>query len=123
VKVTATRPKITAAGDGPGVVGHAGARLLADLADTTGLTSGFSQALAGLRQRRRGHDPGRITVDVAVILADGGEAIADLAVRRNEAGLFGSVASDPTAWRLLSLSQVLSLATPPGALEMISAGR
>jgi hypothetical protein len=102
VKVTATRPKITAAGDGPGVVG---------------------QALAGLRQRRRGHDPGRITVDVAVMLADGGEAIADLAVRRNEAGLFGSVASDPTAWRLLSLSQVLSLATPPGALEMISAGR
>jgi hypothetical protein len=69
-----------------------------------------------------GHDPGRVAVDVAVMLADGGEAIADLAVRRNEAGLFGSVASDPTAWRLLSLSQVLSLATAPGALEMISAG-
>jgi hypothetical protein len=89
-------------GDGRGVVGHAGARLLADLADATGLTSAFSQALFGLRQRQRGHDPGRIAVDLAVMLADGGEAIADLAVLRDQAGLFGPVASDPTAWRLLS---------------------
>ena len=89
-------------GDGRGVVGHAGARLLADLADATGLTSAFSQALAGLRQRQSGHDPGRIVVDLAVMLADGGEAIADLAVLRDQAGLFGPVASDPTAWRLLS---------------------
>ena len=36
------------------------------------------------------------------MLADGGEAIADLAVLRDQAGLFGPVASDPTAWRLLS---------------------
>jgi hypothetical protein len=89
-------------GDGRGVVGHVGARLLADLADTTGLTSAFSQALAGMRQRRRGLDPGRIAVDLAVMLADGGEAIADLAVLRDQAALFGPVASDPTAWRLLS---------------------
>jgi hypothetical protein len=89
-------------GDGRGVVGHAGARLLADLADATGLTSAFSQALAGLRQRQGGHDPGRIAVDLAVMLADGGEAIADLAVLRNQPALFGTVASDPTAWRLLS---------------------
>jgi hypothetical protein len=84
------------------VVSHAGARLLADLADATGLTSTFNQALAGLRQRQRGHDPGRIAVDLAVMLADGGEAIADLAVLRDQAALFGPVASDPTAWRLLA---------------------
>ncbi|GLZ02519.1 IS1380 family transposase [Actinoplanes sp. NBRC 103695] len=84
------------------MVGHAGARLLTDLADATGLTSAFSQALAGLRRRRRGHDPGRIAVDLAVMLADGGEAIADLAVLRNQPALFGPVASDPSAWRLLS---------------------
>jgi hypothetical protein len=41
-------------------------------------------------------------VDLAVMLADGGEAIADLAVLRNQQALFGPVASDPTAWRLLS---------------------
>jgi hypothetical protein len=89
-------------GGGRGVVGHAGARLLADLADATGLTRTFSQALAGLRQRQGGHDPGRIAVDLAVMLADGGEAIADLAVLRDQSALFGPVASDPTAWRLLA---------------------
>jgi Transposase DDE domain group 1 len=88
--------------DGRGVVGHAGARLLADVADATGLTEQFSLALAGLRQRRGGHDPGRVAVDLAVMVADGGEAIADLAVLRDQCELFGSVASDPTAWRLLS---------------------
>jgi hypothetical protein len=102
VETTRTRPKIVVTGDGRGVVGHAGARLLADLADATGLTSAFSQALVGLRQRQGGHDPGRIAVDLAVMLADGGEAIADLAVLRDQAALFGPVASDPTAWRLLS---------------------
>ncbi|GIM92992.1 IS1380 family transposase [Paractinoplanes toevensis] len=102
MKATATRPKIVVTGGGRGVVGHAGARLLADLADATGLTSAFSQALAGLRQRQGGHDPGRIAVDLAVMLADGGEAIADLAVLRDQSELFGPVASDPTAWRLLA---------------------
>ncbi|MDQ1051696.1 hypothetical protein QFZ76_009932 [Streptomyces sp. V4I2] len=37
-----------------------------------------------------------------MMLADGGEAIADLAVLRDEAGLFGPVASTLTVWRLLA---------------------
>jgi hypothetical protein len=102
VKATGTRPKITVSADGRGVVGHAGARLLADVADATGLTSAVGEALAGLRQRQGGHDPGRVAVDVAVMLADGGVAIADLVVLRDQPGLFGPVASDPTAWRVLS---------------------
>ena len=48
--VTGSRPKIVTTADGRGVVGHAGARLLADLADATGLTSAFGDALASLRQ-------------------------------------------------------------------------
>ncbi len=76
------------------MVGHAGARLLADLADATGLSTAMSDALAPLRQRESGHDPGRVAVDLAVMLADGGEAIADLAVLRNQSRLFGPVASD-----------------------------
>ena len=39
--------------------------------------------------------------DLAVMIADGGEAISDLAVLRNQPALFGEVASDPTAWRTL----------------------
>lgn len=102
MKVTGSRPKIVVSADGRGVVGHAGARLLADVADATGLTAAFSAALGSLRQRDAGHDPGRVAVDLAVMLADGGTTIADLAVLRNQAGLFGAVASDSTAWRLLS---------------------
>jgi len=102
VKATGSRPKITVSGDGRGVVAHAGTRLLADVADVTGLTAAFSEALAPSRQRQGGHDPGRVAADVAVLLADGGEAIADLAVLRDQAALFGPVASDPTAWRVLA---------------------
>jgi hypothetical protein len=43
------------------------------------------------------HDPARVAVDLAVMLADGGEAISDLAVLRDQAQLFGPLASDPTA--------------------------
>lgn len=83
-------------------MGHVGARLLADLAEATGLERGFCEALGSMRQRDSGHDPGRVAVDVAVMLADGGEAICDLAVLRDQSDLFGSVASDPTAWRVLA---------------------
>jgi len=102
VQGTGSRPKIVVSADGRGVVGHAGARLLADIADVSGLTSRFGEALAALRQRDSGHDPGRVAVDVAVMLADGGEAIADLAVLRDQPELFGRVASDATAWRVLN---------------------
>src|SRR5690349_4572236 len=102
VKATGPRPKIIVSADGRGVVGHAGARLLSDVAEVTGLTAACGEALAGLRQRRGVHDPGRVAVDLAVMLADGGTTISDLAVLRDQAGLFGPVASDPTAWRLLS---------------------
>ncbi|MET7715617.1 IS1380 family transposase [Streptomyces sp. NPDC005407] len=97
-----SRPKLHVSADGAGVVGHAGARLLADLADATSLTAAFSTALRPLRPRATGHDPGRVATDLAVMLADGGEAIADLAVLRNQGEVFGPVASTPTAWRLLA---------------------
>jgi len=102
VQTTRSRPKLTVSGDGTGVVAHAGSRLLADLADVTGLTGAFTDALAGLRRRDTGHDPGRVAVDVAVTLADGGETISDLAVLRDQPEVFGPVASAPTAWRVLA---------------------
>jgi hypothetical protein len=86
---------------GRGVVGHAGARLLADVADTLGLTEALSAAMAPTKVRRRGHDRGDVVVDLAVMLADGGETISDLAVLRDQPGLFGAVASTSTAWRAL----------------------
>src|SRR4051812_45732298 len=97
----AARPKIVISGGGSGLVSHAGSRLLADLADRAGVRAGFGAELSGLRERRSGHDPGRVLVDLAVMLADGGTTISDLAVLRHQPDLFGRVASTATAWRVL----------------------
>ena len=63
------------AADGAGLVSHAGAALLAEIADRTGLTRELSAVLAGLRERRGRHDPGRVIRDLAVMLADGGDCL------------------------------------------------
>ena len=52
-------------------------------------------------RRRSAHAPGRVLADLAVMLADGGVAIGDLAVLRDQPDLFGPVASTATAWRVL----------------------
>ena len=52
--------------------------------------------------------------DLAVMLADGGEALCDLAAVRDQQALFGPVASDSTAYRLIE-----PIAADPGALERI----
>jgi hypothetical protein len=97
VKTTATRPKIMMTGDGRG-------RGRSRWCPTARQSRRYHwpdqrvRARVGqLAQRQRGHDPGRIAVDLAVMLVDGGEAIADLAVLRDQAGLFGPVASDSRA--------------------------
>ena len=93
---------VTVAADGDeNTVSHAGAALLAETADRLGLTAALSAGLGGLRQRRGGHDPGRVVRDLAVMLADGGDALCDLRALRDQPALFGSVASDSTAWRVI----------------------
>src|SRR5271165_3949376 len=85
--------------DGAGLVSHAGSALLAQVADKLGLSRALSLRLAGMKQRRRGHDPGRVILDLAVVLADGGECVSDLGGLRDQEALFGLVASDSTAFR------------------------
>jgi len=82
-------------------VSHAGSALIAQVADKLGLTRALSLRLASLKQRRRGHDPGRVIRDLAVMLADGGECVSDLAAVRDQEALFGPVASDSTAFRVV----------------------
>jgi DDE family transposase len=82
------------------VVSHVGAALLRMLADRTGLTERLSAALAR-RGWWPGHDRGRVLSDLAVMIADGGEAICDIDVLRHQPELFGSVASAATCWRAL----------------------
>jgi hypothetical protein len=98
---TTARPKLVVSADGRGVVSHAGSRLLVDLAEKTSLTGRLGEALAGLARPRACHDPGRVLADLAVAVAGGAECISDIAVMVDQPGLFGSVASDSTVWRLL----------------------
>jgi Transposase DDE domain group 1 len=104
------RPALTVTTGGKGVVAHAGARLLCDLADGVGLTAGLSAAMAPTKRRRRGHDRGRVLIDVAVAIADGATTISDLRVLANQPSLFGEVASTATAWRALQAVDDAALA-------------
>jgi hypothetical protein len=89
-------------GGGKCVANHAGARLVADVADSVGLTAALSTAMAPTKQRATGHDRGQVLTDLAVALADGATTITDLAVLRDQPKLFGHVASGPTVWRTLA---------------------
>jgi hypothetical protein len=101
--------------DGAGVVGHAGAALLRELADRLELT-----AALGWRgpQGRRRHPDAAVLRDLAVLLADGGDCLSDLAVLRDQPALFGPVASTPTAWRVLE-----RVASDPDGLARLRAAR
>ena len=112
----ARRPGIVVTTGGQGVVSHAGARLLCELADDVGLTEALSEAMAPTKQRRRGHDRGQVLVDMAVAIADGATTLSDVRVLGDQPGLFGEVASVPTMWRTLE-------ATDASALERIEAAR
>lgn len=85
--------------DGTGVVALAGSAAVRLLADRVGLTEQLSTAVA-----RGGfvpvHDRGQVLVDVATVLAAGGEAIADIDTLRHEP-VWGLVASPATVWRTL----------------------
>src|SRR3954462_10745893 len=104
--------------DGAGLVSHAGAALLAEVADRTGLTRELSGALAGLRERRCRHDPGRVIRDLAVMLADGGDCLSDLRAVRDQQPLFGPVASNATAFRVID-----EIACDPALLAAVGEAR
>ena len=56
--------------------------------------------------------------DLAVMLADGGDCLSDLAALRDQPELFGPVASTPTAWRVVE-----RLAQDPDGLARLRAAR
>src|SRR5512135_963868 len=84
---------------GDDVVGHAGNVIPRMLADATGLTGALSAAVS---RPEVTHDRGAVWRDVAVAIAGGAENLAGSAVLRDQARLFGPVASIPTMWRSLN---------------------
>jgi hypothetical protein len=87
--------------DGDGVVSHAGSALLVGLADKVGLTGALSDAMAPTRQRSSAHDRGVVLRALAVMLADGATSLSGLGAMRDQEALFGAVASDSTAYRVI----------------------
>ena len=102
VKASSAIERLQVVADAEGLTSRAGTALVAGMADRIGLTAGLSEVLAGVRGRRSRHDPGRVVRDLALTLADGGDCLADLRALRDQGTLFGAVASDATAWRVLA---------------------
>jgi len=99
VKVKNRVASVHVVADESAVVSRVGAAMVSQLADRVGLTEAWSVAMAPTRSRDRGHDPGHVLRDLAVMLADGGEFVSDIAMLREQPDLFGEVASPTTAWR------------------------
>jgi hypothetical protein len=76
--------------------------LIADVADRTTLTGLLSAVFAHRTAAQTAHDPGRVLTDLAVMIANGGECISDIAALADQAAVFGQVASDSTCWRVLN---------------------
>jgi len=108
--------KVDVTSDGAGLVSHAGSALLAQVADKSGLTRALSRELGPLQLRVGSHDRGSVVRDLAVMLADGGDCLADMAVVRDQAALFGATASDSTAFRVID-----QIASDPEAIDWLRA--
>ncbi|UZF46600.1 IS1380-like element ISRer1 family transposase [Rhodococcus rhodochrous] len=102
-KSTSPYPRVSASATGTGVVSQAGTVLLLRTAEKTGLAAALTTELAPYRKPLARHDPGKIVLDLAVSLALGGDCLADIAQLRAHPELFGTVASDPTVSRLISV--------------------
>ncbi|WP_433566789.1 IS1380 family transposase [Nocardia sp. CA-151230] len=116
---TSWYPSLKIGGDGTGVVSQAGAVALLRTAVKVGLDRALSQVLVPWRKPLSVHDPGKILLDLAVMVAIGGDCGADVALLRGEPEVFGHVASDPAVHRLISTLA----ADAPKALAAIASAR
>ncbi len=112
-------PRPTVVSGSVSAVGQAGGVLLTETIRAAGLDVGLSVGLSRWRRPGAVHDPAKVVLDLAVTLALGGDCLADVAVLRAEAGLYGSVASDPTVSRTIAALA----ADVPAALAAIDTAR
>jgi hypothetical protein len=94
VKSNRRTGRVKVSADGTGLVSRAGALLLRELTVDTGLAAGWTTALLDTYKTvPTRHAPGRVLADLAVMIADGGDALTHLATLRDQSKLFGAVAS------------------------------
>lgn len=85
-----------------GAAGQAGGVVLTETVRAAGLDAGLRAGLAPWRKDTAVHDPAKVIVDLALMLALGGDCLADVAQVRAEPGIYGPVASDPTVSRTIA---------------------
>jgi hypothetical protein len=84
---------------GTGVAAHVGLHALGTLADQLGLGAALSERIVPRGERMPVHDRGKVLVQMALVLAGGGESCSDIEHLRAQPELFGSVPSDTTVFR------------------------
>lgn len=93
--------RLSVGSGGNGLVGHAGAVLLRQCADRSGLTSGLNKVLA--RGRGPGWwDRGTVLVCLAVAVVLGARSMSDIGLLAHQALVFGEPPSEATVRRALS---------------------
>ena len=92
--------RVSVESGGTGVAAHVGLHALGSLADQLELGSLLSSRIVP-RGRLPLHDRGKVLVQMALVLAGGGESCADIEHLRVQTNLFGSVPSDTTVFRTL----------------------
>jgi hypothetical protein len=100
-----------------GLTGRAGLGLVAQTAKAIGASRALSKAVGGCRSWSV-HDPGKVLRDVALTLADGGDALRHMKVIDGQPELFGSVASASTTCRTIK-----AVAEDPTAMAALAAAR
>lgn len=85
--------------DSGSVISHAGALMLQGLCDKIGLTEAIGWAFPPPTAQTIHR--GTVMRDLAVAIADGGDAVVAVEALRSQSAAFGPVASDTTVWRAL----------------------
>ena len=84
---------------GTGVAAHVGLHALGSFADRIGLGASLSSLIVSGGERQPLHDRGKVLVQMALVLAGGGESCSDIEHLRVQDTFFGSVPSDTTVFR------------------------
>ena len=88
-------------GGGSQVVAYAGLHALGRFADRIGLGMAISPVIPWTGERAPDHDRGTVLTQAMLMLAGGGECVADIEHLRPQQALFGDVCSDSTLYRTI----------------------
>lgn len=93
-------PRVRIEGGGRAAVSQAGGVLLVETVRKAGCIPRYRRR-SGRGGSRGASDPGKVSLDVALAVALGGDCLADVAMLRAEPAVCGPVASGPTVSRLV----------------------